>query len=691
MSYIIQQKGEGLLVKGEGELIYLEPYGRDIIRFRASKSGRIIDENWTLLPPEEVNIEIETKSDHAIIRNNKLIAEVKTDGSVRYFTSKKGDEGKRVLLEELWIDRRVNNADLIKARTYKPISSELFKIQVYFKAYDDERFYGMGQYANGYLNLKGCVLELAHRNTQISIPFLLSTRGYGFIWNNPSIGRVELAKNHTMWLAEATRQIDYIVIAGETPSEIVKKYTSLVGKAQPLPEWALGFWQCKLRYRTQEELLNVAREYKKRGLPLSVIVIDFFHWPKQGDWKFDKKYWPDPEEMVKELESLGVKLMVSFWPTVDITSENYHEMVKRGLLVRTEKGIPLLMTFRGFTTYCDFTNPETRKFVWEKIKENYYKYGIKLFWLDEAEPEIIAPGFGYQNQLFYDYENVRYYLGNALEVANLYPFYYAKAFYDGMKSAGEKEFVFLIRAAWHGSQRFRVIVWSGDIPSTFDSLRRQIKAGLNMAICGITWWTTDIGGFWGGDPKDPEFQELIIRWFQWATFCPIFRLHGFRLPYPRDPSSCPPEELTGGPNEVWSFGEKAYKILRKFLLIREKLKPYLVEQMKICCKEGIPLMRPLFFDFPEDEIAYDVEDEYMLGSDILVAPVYEKGIENRKVYLPKGVTWVDFWTRENFEGGQWITRETPIEIIPVFIREGSKILHEEKGLGNTAMNDDENN
>ncbi|MBS7649567.1 glycoside hydrolase family 31 protein [Candidatus Bathyarchaeota archaeon] len=654
---------------GQGEIISFEPFGEDALRLRATRGKGIIEEDWNLLPQKNFPADITVNVNKATIRNGKVVAEIKGEGDIRYLNTSDG----RVVLEELWIDHRVANANLLKARNYKALSSDLFRISVYFKAFDDERFYGMGQYANGFLNLKGCALELAHRNTQISIPFLLSTRGYGFIWNNPSIGHVEFARNHTLWLAEAAKQIDYVVIAGDTPAEIVRKYTNLVGKAPPMPDWALGFWQCKLRYRSQEELLNIAREYKGRNLPLSVIVIDFFHWTNQGDWKFDPKYWPDPKKMVEELESMGVKVMVSIWPTVDVNSENYDEMVRRGLLVRTEKGIPIVSTFRGFTTYCDFTNPESRRFVWEKVRENYYKHGIRAFWLDEAEPEFGMPGIGYDNVLPYDYDNIRYHLGNGLEVSNIYPFYYAKAFYEGLKSEGADDFVLLIRAAWHGSQRFRIVVWSGDIPSTFESLKRQIKAGLNMALCGITWWTTDIGGFYGGDPRDPRFRELIVRWFQFGAFCPIFRLHGIRFPYPRDANKCDPYELTGGPNEVWSFSERAYKRLSHFLFIRERLRPYITEQMKRCCEEGIPLMRPLLFDFPSDEDTYNVEDEFMFGSDILVAPVYEEGAKSRKVYLPKGTRWTDAWSNNIHEGGQWINYKTPLEIIPIFLREGTKI------------------
>jgi len=665
---LFSKDGNRLVVRGGGETIWIEPFGKNCLRFRSSSRGTIELLDWTLLPQEDVETEIIITQDRATIRNGKIAAEVDYRGSVRY----RKDDG-RVLLEELWLDGRVLNADLLKARNYKARSSELFQISLYFKAYPEEHFFGMGQYANDCLDLKGCVLELAQRNTQISIPFLLSSRGYGFIWNNPSIGRAELARNHTMWCAEGARQIDYLVIVGDTPEEIVRRYTDITGKPPMIPEWALGFWQCKLRYRTQEEILEIAREYKRKGLPLSVIVIDFFHWPNQGDWRFDSKYWPDPEKMVQELNQLGVKVMVSIWPTVDIQSENYEEMAKRGLLLRTERGIPVLFTFRGITTIFDATNPEARTFIWKKVQENYYRYGIKIFWLDEAEPEMGMPGFGYDNVLAYDYDNIRYFLGNGLEVSNIYPFFYVQAFFEGMKSAGETEIANLARCAWLGSQRLGAVVWSGDIPSTFESLRKQIKAGLNMAVCGIPWWTTDIGGFYGGDPQSPSFRELIVRWFQFGVFCPIFRLHGFRLPIPPDPNRCPTNELTGGPNEVWSFGEEAYEIIKELLFLRERLKPYILEGMRRSHEEGIPFMRPLFFDFPSDAEVYKIEDEYMFGPKLLVAPVTDEGVRVRQVYLPKGARWSDPYTGTTHEGGQWLDAEAPLTHIPLFLRDGAQL------------------
>ena len=657
---IVEKHGNQLKTKVGNEFISVEPFGKDCIRFRSTINKGIVDENWNLLPQPNPEVEINIEPDKAIMKNGKITVEILSDGTITYFN----DKGE-ILLEELWLDGRVNNADLLHARNYKAISSDLYKIDLYFKAYDGERFYGMGQYANDFLNLKGCSLELAQKNTQVSIPFLVSTRGYGFVWNNPSVGKAELVNNHTLWHAEGARQIDYLIFYGETPAQIVRKYSELTGKAPMLPEWAAGFWQCKLRYRTQEELLNVVREYKKRNLPLSVIVIDFFHWPYQGDWRFDKRYWPDVKGMVDELNKWGVKLMVSVWPTVDLNSENYSEMLQKGLLVGTDHGVPITFTFRGSTTQFDVTNSESREFVWKKIKENYFDYGIKMFWLDEAEPEMRP----------YDFENVRYTLGNGLEVSNIYPYYYAQTFYDGLRSSGEKEIVNLIRSAWLGSQRFGVVLWSGDIPSTFESLRKQVKAGLNVSMSGIPWWTTDIGGFYGGDPEDPKFRELIVRWFQFGVFCPIFRLHGFRKPYPKgDHSRIDAFELTGGPNEVWSFGDEAYNIIKNLLVLREKMKPYILEQMKKAHEDGIPVMRPLFFDFPEDQKTYEIEDEYMFGPDILVAPVLYENMKKREVYLPEGSNWISYDTKRTYKGGQKIEYETPLNLIPVFFKDKMKIF-----------------
>ncbi len=370
--------------------------------------------------------------------------------------------------------------------------------------------------------------------------------------------------------------------------------------------------------------------------------------------------------MVKELKELGIETVVSVWPTIDEKSENFGEMAGKGYLVRADRGNAIHMTWMGNTTFYDATHPEAQKFVWDKCRENYYKKGIRTFWLDEAEPEY-GP---------YDFDIYRYYAGPALQCTNIYPVMYAKGFYDGLKAEGEREVLSLVRCAWAGSQKYGVLTWSGDIHSSFRAMREQLQAGLSMCVAGIPWWTSDIGGFLGGDISDPKFRELLVRWFEWGAFCPVFRMHGERSPwYEREEEFIDGvRQLTSGQdNEVWSFGEDNYEILKKYLFIRERLRPYIRECMDLCSCTGLPIMRPMFFDFSEDKTAWEVEDQYMFGSDILVAPVMEEGVTERTVYLPEGTNWVDANTKAVYEGGQRVTIPAPLDIIPILVREGAEI------------------
>jgi alpha-D-xyloside xylohydrolase len=490
----------------DAEKFWIEPWGKNSLRFRATKCAAMQSEDWALLQPEKCNAEIIIDENGASIRNGEIKAIITKGGFLTVYNS----EGKK-LLEEYSRNRRdllaANcSAIEIEAREFKPILGGDYHLTMRFESLDrDERIYGMGQYQQPYLNLKGLDLELAHRNSQASVPFALSSRGYGFLWNNPGIGRAVFGHNIMSFEAYSTKQMDYWITAGNNPAEILEQYAEATGKVPMMPDYAMGFWQCKLRYQTQEELLNVAREYKKRNLPISVIVVDFFHWPKQGDWRFDATYWPDPDAMIKELKSMGIELMVSIWPTVDRESENYKEMLENGYLIRTDRGVRVGLDFQGQTIHCDVTNPEAQKYFWNTAKKNYFDKGVKIFWLDEAEPEYS----------YYDFDNYRYHLGSNVQIGNIYPVMYAEAFFEGQTEAGQQNIINLLRCAWAGSQKYGALVWSGDIASSFESFRNQFAAGLNMAMAGIPWWTTDIGGFHGGDPNDPAFQELFIRWFQW--------------------------------------------------------------------------------------------------------------------------------------------------------------------------------
>jgi len=561
------------------------------------------------------------------------------------------------------------------SRYFSSTGNGYYRIEQRFRGYEGEKLFGFGQRTHGRLDHKGMVVDLVQRNAEVSIPFALSDRGYGFLWNSPAVGRAELMADSTRWVADSARQIDYVVVAGATPRDVMGRYTELVGRAPALPEWASGFWQSKLRYRTQEELLTVVREHRRRGLPMSVVVADFFHWTHVGDYQFDLEEFPDPKAMVDELTSYGIKLMVSVWPTVSPLSINYDEMRENGYLIGTERGIPYLTEWgdkglprRMPVTFYDPTNPEARRFVWSRVSENYKALGIGIWWLDACEPEI-KPS---------DPANMRLYAGIGSEVMNIYPQAHASGFYDGMRSEGEDEILLLCRSAWVGSQRYGAAVWSGDINTTFDSLAGQVRAGVSIGIAGIPWWTTDIGGFHGGHPDSPEYRELIIRWFQFGVFCPLFRLHGHRDPRgSASGSTARPDTLGphgwGGNNEVWSFGDEAYGIITDLLFLRERLRPYVMAQMAEASATGVPPMRALFMEYPDDPRVWEVEDQFLFGSDILVAPVTEYGARSREVYLPAGTRWRDAWTGDLFEGGQTYTMAAPLDRIPVLVPESSRL------------------
>lgn len=612
------------------ELLVIEPWGPNSLRIRATQNHTFNrdEETSALLPAMASSPELKTDGKSATIVNGKIRCELMVTGKIKFY-NQKGE----LLLEEFDRNRfrenvegEFNSALEISPRTFTPImGTENYKLTVRFEPNDGEKIYGMGQYQQPYMDMKGCVVELAHRNSQASIPFALSNKGYGMLWNNPAIGSVTFGKNLTEWTALSTRQMDYWITVGDTPAEIEEAYADATGKVPMMPDYGCGFWQCKLRYQTQEELLEVAREYKRRGLPISVIVADYFHWPHQGDWKFDKDYWPDPKAMVEELESMGIKLMVSIWPTVDSESENYKEMEELGYLSRNDFGKRMYQL--GDAAVFDPTNPDARKFVWDKIKKNYYDDGIRIFWLDEAEPEFTN----------YEYSNHRFYLGSDLEIGNVFPREYARMAYEGMEEAGQENIVNLLRCAWAGSQKYGALVWSGDIDSSFRSLRSQLAAGLNMGLAGIPWWTTDIGGFHGGNIYDEDFKEVLVRWFEFGAFCPVFRLHGFREPF-KEPlgTTGGGKSISGAENEVWSYGDEVYGICKKYLELREKMLPYVKRLMTEAHEKGTPVMRPLFYDFPEDGKCWETEDEYMFGPEILVAPIlYEKQRE-RTLYLPEG-------------------------------------------------------
>ena len=668
------KKNNTLIAKHNGETLRIEAWGENSLRVRAVMDPEMYDENWALSEPIKIfraDVEI-TEEKHwvgngswdtvpiASITNGHLKAVVNFAGVITFYRDDK------MILREYF--RNYDGTLSKESRCLKFISREWkgviggseYQLTVRFESNDGEKIFGMGQYQQKYMDLKGCTLELAQRNSQVSVPFLVSSLGYGMLWNNPAVGDVTFGKNETVWTARSTKQMDYWITAGDTPKQILQQYTAVTGRAPQFPEDEMGLWQCKLRYRTQQEVLDVARRYVREHIKIDLIVIDFFHWTMQGDWQFDPKYWPDPKAMVDELHSYGIKVVVSVWPSVDRRSIHFQDMLEKGLLIRTERGALQTYDYQGDCVEIDAFNPRTREYVWNVCKQNYYDLGIDAFWLDNSEPDYGV----------YDFDHYRYCKGPALSCSNLYPQMYSRTFDDNMKKLSRKPFANLLRSGWAGSQKYSNVLWSGDVPSTFESLYDQVQAGLNMGLAGIPWWNTDIGGFMSDDVNDPNFRQLLVRWYEFAVYTPVFRLHGDRGPYniPKlDDRDFGGGYLhTGQPNEMWSYGEDVFRIMKKYYDIRTGMHDYLSSLFKEASENGSPLMRAMFYEFPDDPQCWNLQDQYMFGDKLLVAPILHLNQYSRSVYLPQNAKWKEQRTGTIFDGGQYVVVDAPIDYLPVF-------------------------
>lgn len=657
----ILRSGNQLTHKHEREILVVEPWGRDGLRVRATIQSKIEDTAWALT--EDLNsaagqagpaVQIEIGDNEAFITNGQITARLQDNkadprrqsvlqaGYLQFFNANK------LLLSELDYVVGAHNPG---TRNYRPVpsslsDSELSYTEVHFAPRHDERFFGMGLNATGSVNLKGSVIDLYQRHVKHVVPFLVSSAGYGMLWNNPSLGRVELGQNRTRWVSEGCKQIDYYITAGTNYAEIMENYASVTGHAPELPYWASGFWQCKLRYESQQELLEVAREFKRRDLPLSVIVIDFRHWKKIGDWKLDPAFWPDPKEMVRELEEMGVRVMVSPWILVEEKSENFAAMREQGFFIGSldaeEDWLPWMTDGKHVRArQYDPTNPQAAEYLWQRWKQNYFDIGIRTFWLDPCDDLHPIGEFG----------RTLYHIGPGLASHGYYPVAHQKNIHDALHQSGEHEVVTICRSSWAGSQRYGASPAAHDIKSSFEHLDEYMKAGLNLAMSGIPWGAAEIGGFVTPDNESDYFHELMVRWYQYGVFTPIFRTHGNR------PN-----------NEAWTIGGDSYPYIRAAMLLRERLRPYVMKQMRVAATRGIPPMRPLFFDFENDSYTHDIENQFLFGPEIMVAPITSYLKRKRRVYLPRGLPWINAWTGQLYEGGRTIVASAPLEWIPVYLR-----------------------
>jgi alpha-D-xyloside xylohydrolase len=700
----------GITFRTTGGTMRVELCGDRVVHVVASPTSTVPSPKVPVViqPCRASKVEIKADKNNVRISSAAITVAIDSATGAVSFLSK---DGKVVLAEPKDGGKTFDLPSLYEAKTWL--------LQQSFLSPPDEAQYGLGQHQEGIFNVRGVPIRLSQANTNISVPFLLSSKGYGLLWNNPSLtdfnpadqpiavdpatgkgkfttsakgtygflissdnhdqmivdvgdqhvidlrnmwtptsasGIVELEANReyevmakggpkgvqlavrppqdmTTFRSEVGEAIDYYFFYGPELNRVIADYRQLTGEAPLFPKWAYGYWQCRERYHTQEEILGVGTEFRKRKLPVDALVQDWQYWGKYG-WnamKFDESNYPDPKGMMEQFHAMDEHVPISVWSRFGEDSDVYKRMSAKSLLV---PGTP----------WTDFFNPEAQKAFWSELKKGIFDYGLDGWWMDASEPEFdILKG----RQTF---------LGSGESVRNAYPLYVTKAIYEGQRATTDrKRVVIFTRSAFSGQQRYAAISWSGDISADWITFRRQIPAGLSFSMAGLPYWTTDGGGFFR--PKDQytneAYHELLIRWFQYAAFSPIFRVHGW---------------ISNA--EIWNYGPKVLDIATQYDELRYYLLPYIYSSAWGVTSRGETLMRALPLEFPSDSGSRAVADQFMFGSAFLINPVTTEGAQ-RSVYLPPGNNWIDFWTGKIVTGGQTITAEAPIERIPIYARAGS--------------------
>jgi alpha-D-xyloside xylohydrolase len=580
-------------------------------------------------------------------------------------------DGKKLLEMTGWTQVIPNQKDGTAAvlADRRSTDDEFFTVGASFASPEDEHYYGLGQNQEGFLDHRGHVVHCwadynAPAGQSFCVPFLLTNKGYGLLWDNPSKTTIEPGFNEqTKWTSQVGDRVSFFVIAGSSADEIFAGYKQLTGPTHLPPKSAFGYIQCKQRYASQKEVLEVAQQYRDRHLPADVLVVDWYYYTKMGQFDFDAKFWPDPAAMNKKLHEMGFETMISVWPRFLAADRYYADLVKKGWLISYADGKPIDgLPYDRAGSDIDTTNPEAADWYWKVLRDNIVSQGFDSLWADETEPDLPPNGAYFK-------------VGPGTQYFNVYPYFHTKALFDGYrKDVPGKRALILSRDAYLGEQSNGTVLWSSDIAPTWDTYKRQIPTGLDVAASGLVYWSNDTGG-WGGlpgehhpahkpllDPSDAranvggydDYPELYTRWFQYASFLPVFRTHGTR-----------------NTNEVWSYGKEAEPILENYLKLRYTLIPYIYSLGYQSWLSGAPFMRALPLDFPNDPKVTDLRDEYMFGPAFLVAPVTEQGATSREVYLPAGADWYNYWTNERVKGGQTIRVNAPIDTLPLFVRAGS--------------------
>lgn len=687
---------DGIKVSSEKESLWILPVHANVFRIVSSKRKELSTDKSLMITEQTPFSDWYTEQDEMcfyIITEKLKVAVDKTTQIITYFNR----SGDLILKESAGSGRSIEEIEVIKAKfdsgedlqmevtvdglrmknnavaTYVDRTSNHAKIS--FDWQDDEALYGLGSHEDGIMNLRGTHQFVYQQNMKACVPMLVSSKMYGILIDNYSFMTFHDDMYGSYVWMEYADQIDYYFIYGEDLRGITKAYQLLTGAVPMLPKWAFGYVQSKERYVDAAELVAVVKEYRDRQIPLDCIVLDWRSWEGDlwGEKVFDKSRFPDPKNMVDQLHKMNAKLMISIWPNMAPGGTNSAEMLEHGYMLGNR------------STYNAFFE-EARDLYWKQANEGLFASGLDAWWCDCTEPfegdwkGAMKPEP--EARIGVNCDEARRYLDPACISA--YSLVHSKGIYEGQRRVtGDKRVVNLTRSSYAGQHRYSTITWSGDTAASWDTLKKQIPAGLNFCVTGEPFWTTDIGAFfvkkkeqwfWAGEYEDgcgdKGYRELYLRWFQFGTFLPMFRSHG-----------------TDTPREVWRFGEKGsvfYDSLVAFMDLRYKLMPYIYSIAGDITLNGGSIMRPLGMVFPDDMNTRNIGNEYMFGPSFLVCPIveayyYESGSEILRrervtdVYLPAGSEWIDFWTGERFEGGQTIQYTVTLETIPLFVKAGSII------------------
>lgn len=678
-----QKSDDGILVHFEQADLKIKVFADNIIRVEYDPIDSIPERPSLIVEkiPAPVKFNVDEKDGVVSLKTNCLELNIDSKtGLIKFF-----DKNGNILLKE---KSRDIIADIV-------MDENVYNIQQEWTLSDDEGIYGLGQHQDGHMNYRGTTDTLIQTNTVAVNPFLISTKGYGILWDNYSKTIFNDDESGAGFWSEVGDKIDYYFIAGQDMDEVIAGYRDATGQAPMFGKWAFGYWQSKERYKDANDLLSVVKEYRKRKIPIDNIVQDWCYWADYDEndskktWKSAKELWSsmyfhpstysDPEKIIAEIhDKYNIHYMISIWPALGPETAIYKELNKKGLIYPPEH-------WSSGYLYDAFSR-EARDIYWKHIKEGLISKGVDALWMDGTEPEL-----GDQHTFEISENNIKKFgqteLGTMARYMNAYSLMTTSGAYENFrKDFPEKRFFTLTRSAFAGQQKNAAVTWSGDINARFDVMRDQISSGLNFCMAGIPYWTTDIGAFfltghdvdkgpglYPGGHTDPSYRELYVRWFQYGAFCPIFRSHG-----------------THTPREIWRFGEKgdwAYEALLKYDNLRYRLMPYIYSLAWKVTNDGYTMMRGLVMDFTNDKKVYNIDNQFMFGPSILVNPVTEHQyfpidkevsanlIEKKDIelYLPAGTEWYDFWTGEKYNGGQIISRETPIDIMPLFVKAGSII------------------